>query len=205
MAIEGDAESMAPPMNRHDFGLPPEVDLNASTLPEQLEGYSVRATRLTLVRARPLATEIWVGGAHAAHGSLVGSREVRAAWILDLAGDLPPGLVEGAARHVPKVFQDIEAVPHDYDRLRAIIEMLARSLEGEPAPTEHAGRPLPVLPLEAPERLYVMCKQGLNRSALAAGLLLRALGVEGAAAVRLVREQRPGALSNVVFEQLILA
>ena len=50
-----------------------------------------------------------------------------------------------------------------------------------------------------------MCKQGLNRSALAAGLLLRAFGLDGAEAVRLVRARPPGALSNVTFEQLILA
>ncbi len=108
-------------------------------------------------------------------------------------------------RHVPKVFQDIEAVPQDYGRLLAIVDALARSIEGAPAPTEHEGRALPALPAEPPPRLYVMCKQGLNRSALAAGLLLRAFGVEGPQAVRLVRELRPGALSNVTFEELLLA
>jgi hypothetical protein len=195
---------MSPPLNRHEMGLPPEVDLSATTVPEQLEGYSVRATRLAFAGASALRSEIWVGGAHAVHGSAVGSEEVRDAWILDVAGDLPAALVERAARHVPKVFQDIEAVPHDYARLVAIVGALARSLEGGLAPTEHAGRALPVLPAEPPARLYVMCKQGLNRSALAAGLLLRALGVEGAEAVRLVRAQRPGALSNVTFERLLL-
>lgn len=196
--------AMTPPLNRHEMGLPPEVDLSASTVPEQLEGYSVRATRLVFAGASALRSEIWVGGAHAVHGSVVGSQEVRDAWILDVAGDLPPALLERAARHVPKVFPDTEAVPHDYGRLVAIVEALARSLEGRQAQTEHAGRALPALPAEPPARLYVMCKQGLNRSALAAGLLLRALGVEGGEAVRLVRAQRPGALSNLTFERLIL-
>ncbi len=200
---------MAPPLNRHEMGLPPEPDLSASTLPEQVEGYSVRASHLAFDGASAVATglrtEIWVGGAHAAHGSTVGTAEVRDAWILDLAGDLPSALVAHSRRHVPKVFQDIEAVPQDYGRLLAIVDALARSIEGAPAPTEHEGRALPALPAEPPPRLYVMCKQGLNRSALAAGLLLRAFGVEGPQAVRLVRELRPGALSNVTFEELLLA
>ena len=196
---------MTPPPNRNEMRLPPEVDLSAVTPPERLEGHSVRATHLTFDGAAALSTEIWVGGAHTAHGAIVGTAEVRDAWILDLAGDLPSILVAEARRHVPKVIQDIEAVPHDYGRLQAIVEALARSLEGVPGPKEHAGRALPELPAEPPARLYVMCKQGLNRSALAAGLLLRAFGLDGAEAVRLLRAGRPGALSNVTFEQLILA
>ena len=43
------------------------------------------------------------------------------------------------------------------------------------------------------------CGMGYNRSALVAGLILIHLGIDGAGAVRLLRERRPGALFNEKF------
>jgi protein-tyrosine phosphatase len=43
------------------------------------------------------------------------------------------------------------------------------------------------------------CGMGYNRSALVAGLILIHLGMDGANAVRLLREKRPGALFNENF------
>lgn len=54
------------------------------------------------------------------------------------------------------------------------------------------------------QRVLVTCAMGLNRSGLVSALALRALGLEPAEAVSLVRRARgPLALSNAVFEQLI--
>jgi protein-tyrosine phosphatase len=48
-----------------------------------------------------------------------------------------------------------------------------------------------------------MCKQGLNRRGLVLGRVLRALGLSGEEAIRTLRAQRPGALANLAFEQLL--
>jgi protein-tyrosine phosphatase len=50
----------------------------------------------------------------------------------------------------------------------------------------------------------VMCKQGLNRSALMAGLILRELGASPAEVVEAIRAARPGALTNQTFVRLLL-
>lgn len=66
-----------------------------------------------------------------------------------------------------------------------------------------AGTGLDPMPDSPPERLYVMCSQGFNRSALFAGLLLRHLGLGHEEAVRIIQTARPGALSNQTFLRLI--
>ncbi len=43
------------------------------------------------------------------------------------------------------------------------------------------------------------CGMGYNRSALVAGVILTHLGMDGASAVHLLREKRPGALFNEQF------
>lgn len=48
-------------------------------------------------------------------------------------------------------------------------------------------------------RVLAHCGMGYNRSGLVAGLILKALGVPGAAAVTRIRERRPGALFNDRF------
>ena len=45
---------------------------------------------------------------------------------------------------------------------------------------------------------------GFNRSGLVAGLILKALGVSGTAAVTRIRERRPGALFNDRFAEYLV-
>jgi hypothetical protein len=52
-------------------------------------------------------------------------------------------------------------------------------------------------------RVLSHCGMGYNRSALVAGLILHKLGMEGDAVVERLRERRPGALFNEVFEKHI--
>lgn len=47
------------------------------------------------------------------------------------------------------------------------------------------------------------CGMGLNRSALVAGMILTQLGMNGAEAVCLLREKRPGALFNENFADFL--
>jgi protein-tyrosine phosphatase len=58
-------------------------------------------------------------------------------------------------------------------------------------------------PAEPPPRLYVFCNQGMNRSGLMIGLILRALGLAGEDALRAITCCRPGALTNRTFVRLL--
>ena len=55
----------------------------------------------------------------------------------------------------------------------------------------------------AGRKVLVHCGMGLNRSPLLAGLILFELGWDGEAAVRRLRERRPGALFNEEFEHFL--
>jgi dual specificity protein phosphatase-like protein len=54
-------------------------------------------------------------------------------------------------------------------------------------------------------RVLAHCNMGYNRSGLVAGLILKALGLPGAAAVTRIRERRPGALFNDRFAEYLVA
>lgn len=149
------------------------------------EDYEPRASLLLTPSIESLRTELWMGGVHSALGDPVTS--TRGAWVVDCAGELPPDLAQEAARHIPRVFADIEAVPGNLARIHALVEELVEAMRGP----------------EAPARVYVMCKQGLNRSGLVSALLLTALGTPSDEAVETVRAVRPGALNNVTFERLV--
>lgn len=149
--------------------------------------YEPRASRLLVPALRSIRTEVWMGGVHTALGDPVASTHVRAAWVVDCAGEMPPHLALEAGRLIPRVFTDIEAVPGNLPRIRSLVDELAEALHGA----------------EAPERLYVMCKQGLNRSGLVTALVLTALGTPSTAAVAAIREARPGALNNATFARLV--
>jgi hypothetical protein len=170
-----------------DMGIP-------SHLVQPAARYDVRATRLALDRLG-LAAELWIGGGHTVVGNRVLEADLEHAWVVDCAGDLPPYVSAAARLFIPRVFDDIEQVPLAYDR----IEALARELALVLSDGHEGGRGT-----QPPARLYVLCKQGFNRSALLGGRILRALGMPGEEAVRLIREHRPGAVANLAFERLIL-
>jgi hypothetical protein len=54
-------------------------------------------------------------------------------------------------------------------------------------------------------RVLAHCGMGYNRSGLIAGMILKALGVPGAAAVARIRDRRPGALFNDRFAGYLIA
>jgi dual specificity protein phosphatase-like protein len=54
-------------------------------------------------------------------------------------------------------------------------------------------------------RVLAHCGMGYNRSGLVAGMILKALGLPGAAAVTRIRERRPGALFNDRFADYLVA
>jgi protein-tyrosine phosphatase len=53
-------------------------------------------------------------------------------------------------------------------------------------------------------RVLAHCGMGYNRSGLIAGMILKALGVPGTAAVSRIRERRPGALFNDRFAEYLI-
>ena len=52
-------------------------------------------------------------------------------------------------------------------------------------------------------RVLTHCNMGFNRSGLVAGVILKALGMSGDAAVTRIRERRPGALYNDRFAEYV--
>ncbi|MEX2080913.1 MAG: hypothetical protein WEC33_04795 [Dehalococcoidia bacterium] len=130
---------------------------------------------------------VWMGGAHTPRGTPIAIEAMDAAWVVDLAGDLPTAYRQRASRWVSRVFADLDAVPRDLEGLRAVVSGLVAEVA--------AGA--------GPEQLYVFCQHGMNRSGLVSGLVLRELGLSGAEALARIVEARPGALSNLVFRQLV--
>ena len=92
----------------------------------------------------------------------------------------------------------MEQVPHEYARLS---ELAASSAACSTGAERDDGWPHPDQP---PTRLYVMCQQGMNRSGLLAGLILRALGISADDALAAIAT-RPGALTNRTYADLIRA
>src|SRR4029077_11072012 len=81
-------------------------------------------------------------------------------------------------------FEDDDQALPDTSKLRAIAEMAASLIrEGH--------------------RVLAHCNMGFNRSGLVAGLILKALGMPGDAAVTRIRERRPGALYNDRFADYV--
>ena len=156
-----------------------------------------RATRIPIPGREDIATELWMGGAQSGLGEVVQAEDLRDAWVLDLAGDMPEAYRPACVCWLARAFADMEQIPDDYARLAALAQSIAACLEGANAEDgwEH--------PATAPRRLYVMCNQGMNRSGLLTGLILRALGVPGEAAVAAIGDRRPGALSNQTFARLV--
>jgi hypothetical protein len=157
-----------------------------------------RASRIVVTGRPDLPTEIWMGGADSLFGDLVTPEDLRDAWLIDLAGDIPVGHLEACGCWLPRVFADVEQVPHGYERLLALSAGVAAALTGEAAAGDWPH------PAEPPSRLYVMCQQGMNRSGLLTALILRSLGVSAEDALAAVAT-RPGALTNQTYVRLVHA
>ena len=161
-------------------------------------GFDPRATRIPVEHRSDITTELWIGGSYSAVGERLPESDLRNAWLVDCAGELPETFRASAAAHFMRVFEDLEDVPQLYPRIQSLSRQLAATLSGRPT-----TGPEPPLPAQRPDRVYVLCKQGLNRSALLAGRILRELGAPGEWIVDEIRRRRPGSLSNETFVRLI--
>jgi hypothetical protein len=178
-----------------DMGIPSHLAAHRDA-----HAFEVRASRIE-VQGRALRSELWIGGGYTVVGQPVGAADLAGAWVVDCAGELPGEFAAVARCYIPRVFEDIEQTPFGYVEIEALARELAWAVDG----ADGARGPWPGsrLPAEPPERVYVMCKQGLNRSGLVLGRVLRALGLSGEEAVRTLRSQRPGAVANLAFERLL--
>ena len=165
--------------------------------PVQLQIPQPRVTRIHLPGLSHLSTELWMGGAQSGSGDPLHPDDLAGAWVIDCAGDMPEQYRAAAAWWLTCSFQDYEELPSCWDRLSALARTLGCCLMGDLV--EHAAEH----PLEPPTRLYVVCNQGMNRSGLVVGRILRALGVTGEEALDVIRRHRPGAVNNVTFARLV--
>jgi hypothetical protein len=159
-----------------------------------IQRHSLHVPRASLLLAADEAanshTEIWMGGAHSLIGEPLESTGLGASWLVDCAGDIDRAYRDLLARFLPCVFPDLDGPLASSNRVSATVEEVLSAV------TSRNG--------EAPDRVYVMCQHGMNRSGLVSGLILRGLGVEPREAVDRIRLARPGALANDYFRQLLL-
>ena len=159
--------------------------------------FEPRATRVPISHRDDIEVELWVGGADTALGEAIESHHLDGAWLIDCAGELPTHFRELATACFPRVFADLEVIPSSYERIASLAKDIAAHVQGavdeESALHGH----------DQPVRLFVMCSQGFNRSALMAGLILRGLGADPADIVAAIRLARPGALTNATFVELL--
>lgn len=158
--------------------------------------YEPRASRIIIPGRDDLTTELWMGGANSLHGEALVAADLCDAWVIDLAGDIPEEHRAACAHWLPRVFADIDAVPHQYERLTVLASTIAACMTGV---SYDSGWPHPSVP---PRRVYVMCQQGMNRSGLLTGLILRALGVSADDTLTAIAS-RPGALTNQTYVRLL--
>ena len=71
-----------------------------------------------------------MGGSDSLYGDLLAPDDLRDAWVIDLAGDLPPVHRAACALWLPRVFPDIEGVPHAFPRVSALAGSVAACLTG---------------------------------------------------------------------------
>jgi len=135
-------------------------------------------------------TEIWMGGAHSLVGETLEVSALSTSWLIDCAGDIDHAYRRATARFVACVFPDLDGPLASSNRVAGVVEEVLA------ATTQSNG--------SAPERVYIMCQHGMNRSGLVSGLVLRGLGIEGREAVNRIRLARPGALANEYFRHLLL-
>lgn len=149
-----------------------------------------RASRVLAAGDSPLTrTEVWMGGAHSHIGEELSHETLASSWLIDCAGDMDPSFRSSTGRWLACVFPDLDGPLASSNRVAEVVQLTLESI---------ASRD------NAPERVYVMCQHGMNRSGLVAGLLLRGLGVEPRETVERIRRARPGALANDHFRLMVL-
>jgi hypothetical protein len=139
-----------------------------------------------------------MGGAHSPTGEPLLVNDLVGAWVIDCAGDMPEHYRAVSAWWLTEAFQDCEELPACWDRLITLADSVSRCLTGA-----RDGSTVPEHPTAPPPRLYVFCNQGMNRSGLMVGRLLRGLGLAGEQALCCIATHRPGALSNMTFARLV--
>ena len=157
--------------------------------------HSLHTPRASLVLAGGGAnnphTEIWMGGAHSLRGDPLEAAALGNSWLIDCAGDLDPSYRGATGRWLACVFPDLDGPLSAMPRITDVVSQAvvgARLGNGD-----------------APQRLYVMCQHGMNRSGLVSGLILRGLGLDAGDALERISAARPGALGNAYFRSILLA
>jgi len=156
------------------------------------------ATRIHLPQLAHLKTELWMGGAQSTTGEPLSVDDLAGAWVIDCAGDMPEHYRAASAWWLTTTFQDCEELPTCWQRLEALAHSVSRCLTGAAMSGTAEDHPA-----EPPARLYVFCNQGMNRSGLLVGRILRGLGLAGDETVCCITTHRPGALSNGTFARLV--
>lgn len=159
-----------------------------------VHGRLLHTPRASLVLAAGEAanthTEIWMGGAHSVVGELLVPGDLAGSWLIDCAGEFDRAYRDSLGRWLSCVFPDLDGPLSASNRVHHVVEEAVNAVL--------AGNGT------APERIYVMCQHGMNRSGLVAGLIMRSFGVTPVEAVDRIRAARPGALANDSFRRLIL-
>jgi len=106
--------------------------------------------------------------------------------VIDLEGGIDHGVPEQADKFLYIYLPIHDGELPDLDRLHAVAKLGAELVQRG-------------------DRVLAHCGVGLNRSALMIALILRYLGMDGAAAVDRCRQRRPGALYNKVFADYLIS
>ena len=156
--------------------------------------YSLHTPRASLVLPAGAAanehTEIWMGGAHSLKGDTLEPSGLGNSWVVDCAGDIDGSYRQATGRWLACVFPDLEGPLESSERISWVVREVVDAVVASNGAT--------------PERIYVMCQHGMNRSALVSGLILRGLGFDHHETIRLIQAARPGALANDYFRRLLL-
>ena len=165
--------------------------LEDPSLHERRTLYVPRASLVLAAGELPgVGTEVWMGGAHSVAGDPWVESTLARSWVIDCAGEIDRSYRSMTGNWLACVFPDLDGPLATSNR---VAEVVRESLDA-------LSRPLD----DAPERLYVMCQHGMNRSGLVTGLILRGLGVPPREAVDRIRAVRPGALANDAFRLMVL-
>lgn len=130
-----------------------------------------------------------MGGAHTPRGEELVAARLERSWVIDCAGDIDRSYRSLTNRWVACVFPDIDGRPAAELLISTVVREAAAAIESGPG--------------AAPERIYVMCQHGMNRSGLLSGLILRSLGLDVESAIQRIRKARPGALANDGFVDML--